>query len=116
MTFGEHIRTVREKRQREDRAFSLRMVASRTGVQPAYLCKLEFEQTPPPSEQTIRRLAADLEENADVLLAIAGKVSRDLQEIVIRRPRLMADLLRELDEAPDDMLTRITREVRAGVS
>ena len=116
MTFGEHIRTVREKRQRDDRAFSLRMVACRTGVQPAYLSQVEFEQTPPPSEQTIRRLATDLDEDADVLLALAGKLSRDLQEIVLRRPRLMADLLRELDDAPDDVLTRITREVRAGVS
>ena len=116
MTFGEHIRTVREKRQREDRAFSLRMVASRAGVQPAYLNEVEFEKIPPPSEQTIRRLAADLEEDADVLLALAGRVSRDLQEIVIRRPKIVADLLRTLDEAPDDVLTRITREVRAGVS
>ncbi len=116
MTFGEHIRTVREKRQRDDRAFSLRMVASRTGVLPAYLSQVEFEQTPPPSEQTIRRLATDLDQDADVLLALAGKLSRDLQAIVLRRPRLMADLLRELDDAPDDVLTRITREVRAGVS
>ncbi len=116
MTFGEHIRTVREKRQREDCTFSLRMVASRTGVQPAYLNKVECERTAPPPERTIRRLASDLEEDADVLLALAGKVSQDLQQIVIRRPRLFADLLRELDEAPDDMLTRITREVRAGVS
>ena len=116
MTFGEHIRTVREKRQREDRAFTLRMVASRTGVQPAYLNKIECEQTTPPTEQTVRRLAADLEEDADVLLALAGKVSRDLQEIVIRRPKLVADLLRVLDEAPDHVVARITREIRAGVS
>ena len=116
MTFGEHIRTVREKRQRENRAFSLRMVASRAGVQPAYLSKVEFEQTPPPSEPTIRRLAADLEEDADVLLALAGKVSQDVQEIVIRRPKIFADLLRSLDEAPDHVVTGITREIRAGVS
>ena len=116
MTFGEHIRTVREKRQREDRAFSLRMVACRAGVQPAYLSKVEFEQTPPPSEQTIRRLAADLEEDADVLLALAGRVSRDLQEIVLRRPKIFADLLRTLDEAPDHVVTQLTREARAGVS
>ncbi len=73
-------------------------------------------QTPPPPEQTIRRLATDLEEDADELLGLAGKVSRDLQEIVIRRPRIFADLLRTLDEAPDHVVTRITREVRAGAS
>ena len=49
-------------------------------------------------------------------VGLAGKVSRDLQEIVIRRPRIFADLLRTLDEAPDHVVMRITREVRAGAA
>ena len=112
--FGEYVRSVRERRRRDDPAYSVRQVARRIDVEPAYLSKIERAQTPPPSERIIRRLAAELEEDPDVLLAMAGKVSRDLQEIVRRRPRLFAALLRQLREAPDHALLRITREIRDG--
>lgn len=112
--FGGYVRSVRERRRRDDPAFSVRQVARRIDVEPAYLSKIERGQTPPPSERTIRRLAEELGEDADVLLAMAGKVSRDLQEIVRRRPRLFADLLRQLRTVPDHALLRITREVRDG--
>ena len=114
MAFGGHIREVRERRRREDPAFSLRQVAGRVGIEPAYLSKIERELTPPPSERTIRRLAKELDEDADVLLAMAGKVSQDLQEIVMRRPKLFADLLRQLREAPDHAVLRVAREIRDG--
>jgi hypothetical protein len=39
-------------------------------------------------------LAEDLEEDVDVLLAMGGKVSSDLQEIIKRRPELSAEPLR----------------------
>ncbi len=84
-------------------------------MEPAYLSKIERGVVPPPSEETIRRIAADLEEDPDVLLALAGKVSRDLQEIIIRRAPLFADLLRQLKKVPDHAVLRIVREVRDGV-
>jgi transcriptional regulator with XRE-family HTH domain len=114
MRFGEHIREVRERRRAEDRSYSVRQVAQRVGIEPAYLSKIERAQQPPPSEDTIRRLAADLGEDPDVLLALAGKVSRDLQEIIRRRPRLFAELLRELKEMPDHAIVRVVRELRDG--
>ena len=114
VAFGDYVRSVRERRRRDDPAFSVRQVARRVDVEPAYLSKIERGQTPPPSERTIRRLAEELGEDADVLLAMAGKVSRELQEIVRRRPRLFADLLRQLRTAPDHALLRITRDVRDG--
>ena len=112
--FGEYVRAVRERRREADRAFSVRQVAGRIKVEPAYLSKIERGQAPPPSERTIRRIAAELGEDADVLLAMAGKVSRDLQNIVLRRPRLFADLLRQLREAPDHAVLRVAREIRDG--
>lgn len=86
----------------------------RVGIEPAYLSKVERGQVAPPSEATIRRLAAELDEDPDLLLAMAGKVSRELQEIILRRPQLFADLLRQLRRAPDAALLRIVREVRDG--
>ena len=114
MTFGAYIRTARENLRGDDRAFSVRKVAQRIGVEPAYLSKIERGQTAPPSEAAIRRLADDLGEDPDLLLAMAGKVSSDLQRIILHRPRLFADLLRELKDAPDHAILRVAREVRDG--
>ena len=114
MTFGKHIRTVRERTRRGDAAFSVRQVAARVGVEPAYLSKIERDQVAPPSEATIRRLAEELGEDADVLLALAGKVSSDLRQIIVGRPKLFADLLRELKTLPDHAIVRLVREVRDG--
>ena len=113
-SFGEHTRAAREGLRAEDRRFSLRQVAMRIGVEPAYLSKVERGQTAPPSEATIRRLAQDLGEDADVLLALAGKVSSDLQAAIRKRPRLFADLIRQLNDAPDHAILRLVREVRDG--
>ena len=114
MTFGSHIREVREQRREADRRYSLRQVAHRINVEPAYLSKIERDQVPPPGEGTIRRLAGDLDLDVDVLLAMAGKVSSDLQEIIRKRPQLFAELLRELRRLPNKAILRVVREVRDG--
>ena len=50
----------------------------------------------------------------DLLLALAGKVSGDLQAIIRRRPALMAQLIRELKRVPNHAVLRVVREVRDG--
>ena len=112
--FGAHLRELREALRHSDRRYSVRQVAQRVGVQPSYLSKVERGEQPPPSEATIRALAADLGEDVDLLLALGGKVSAELQDIVRRRPRLFAQLIRELDQLPDHAVLRIVREVRDG--
>jgi transcriptional regulator with XRE-family HTH domain len=112
--FGTYIREVRESLRKTDRRFSLRQVAQRIDVQPAYLSQVERGNVAPPSEATIRRLAKDLGEDPDVLLALAGKVSKDLQEVIRRRPKLFAELLRSLRAAPNHAVLRVVREIRDG--
>ena len=68
----------------------------------------------PPSEEKILLLAKELGEDPDVLLAMAGKVSSDLLEIVRKRPKLFADLLRQLKSEPDNAILHIVREVNDG--
>jgi transcriptional regulator with XRE-family HTH domain len=114
MTFGGYVRQARERLRAEDKRFSVRQVAQRIGVEPAYLSKIERGDVAPPSEQTIRRLAGELGEDPDVLLALGGKVSSDLQAIIRARPHLFAELIRQLKEAPDDAILRVVREVRDG--
>jgi len=114
MTLGSYIREIRERHREEDKKYSLRQVAQRVGVEPAYLSKIERELVPPPSEDTIRKIAQDLGEDEDLLLAMAGKVSSDLQEIIRKRPQVFAELIRQLKKAPDKAILRIVREVRDG--
>ena len=112
--FGDYVRQRRETLRTTDRSFSVRQVAARIGVEPSYLSKVERGQEPPPSEQTVAALARELSEDPDVLLALAGKVSSDLMEIIRSRPQLFSQLIRQLKDMPDHAVLRLVREVRDG--
>jgi hypothetical protein len=47
-------------------------------------------------------------------LALAGKVSADLQQIIRKRPKLFAQLIRDLKNLPEHAVLRLVREVRDG--
>ena len=113
-SFGDYLRNAREQKRTSDSSFSVRQLAGRVGVQPSYLSKVERGEQPPPSEKTILALAAELDEDPDVLLALGGKVSVDLQAVILSRPKLFADLIRQLKDMPDQAVLRIVREVRDG--
>lgn len=83
-------------------------------MEPSYLSKVERGDQPPPSEEKIKALARELNDNPDVLLAMAGKVSTDLQEIIKQRPELFSQLIKELRGLPDHAVLKIVREVRDG--
>ncbi|MDA1261116.1 MAG: helix-turn-helix transcriptional regulator [Planctomycetota bacterium] len=112
--FGDYLRARRETLQTADPRFSIRQLASRLQVQPSYLSKVERNEQAPPSEATILALAAELGEDPDVLLALGGKVSAELRAVIMRRPKLFAALIRELETLPDHAVLRIVREVRDG--
>ncbi len=114
MAFGNYVREVRERLRRDDPAFSVRKVAQRISLEPAYLSKIERGQFAPPSEAAIRRLATVLGEDTDLLLAMAGKVSSDLRAIILTRPQLFAELIRQMRDVPDHTIVRVVREVRDG--
>jgi HTH-type transcriptional regulator, competence development regulator len=113
-SFGDFIRKTREALLENDPKFSLRKVAAAIGVEPSYLSKIERSEQPPPSERTILALARELNQDPDVLLALAGKVSGELQAIIRKRPALFAQLIRELKGMPDHAVLRLVREVRDG--
>jgi HTH-type transcriptional regulator, competence development regulator len=112
--FGSHARRSRERLLETDRHYSLRQVAARVGLEPAYLSKVERGEVPPPGEETIVRLADELGEDRDVMLALGGKVSSELRDIIKARPKLFAELLRQLKTAPDHAILRVVRQVRDG--
>jgi transcriptional regulator with XRE-family HTH domain len=114
MTFGEFIRLQRETLKSDDKRFSVRQVAKRVSLEPAYLSKIERDEVAPPSEGKIVAIAKELKEDPDLLLAMAGKVSSDLLDVIKERPQLFGDLIRELKSQPEHSILRLVREVRDG--
>jgi len=114
MNFGKLIRKSRLQAQSKDRNFSLRKTAERIGIQPSYLSKIERSELPPPGEDVICKLSKELNLDTDVMLAMAGKVSTELLEVIRSRPELFATLLRELKSVPDHAVLKLVREVRDG--
>lgn len=90
MKFGPHVREIREAR-----ALSLRGLARLIGVEPAYLSKIEREIFPPPSEALIVKIAAELGEDPDRLLALAGKIPSDVKDMIIQSEGQLAKKIRE---------------------
>jgi HTH-type transcriptional regulator, competence development regulator len=78
------------------------------------LSKVERGLEPPSGETTAIALARELQLDPDLLLAMAGKVSSELQNIIRNRPKLFAELIRALKDQPDHAVLRIVREVRDG--
>lgn len=111
MIFGNHTRLLRKQRHSVNGRYSIRQTAERIGVEPAYLGKIERGDASP-SEDLIRRMAADLGEDADLLLALAGQVAEDIRKIIVARPVLFAELIRGLSDAPDDKLMALVHKVR----
>ena len=112
--FGQYIREKRLSLQKTDKKFSLRQVAMRISIEPSYLSKLERGEQSYLSEEKIIALANELNEDTDVLLALIGKVSEDIQKIIRKRPQLFAQLIRELKNMPDNAVLKLVREVRDG--
>lgn len=113
-SFGSYIREKREALKKKDRRYSLRQVAMRVGIEPSYLSKVERGFPAPLSEARIRDLAEDLGENPDLLLALSGKVSADVQAVIRKRPELFAELIRQMKDMPENAILRLVREVRDG--
>jgi HTH-type transcriptional regulator, competence development regulator len=112
--FGNYIRNLREQKLETDRNFSLRQVAYRLEVEPSYLSKVERGIEANPSEQFIKKIAIEFNEDENVLLAMVGKVSLELRDIILSKPQIFSELLKSLKNSPDNAILRIVREVKDG--
>lgn len=112
--FGGYIRKLREEKYQHDKQFSLRQVAMRLGVEPSYLSKVERGDEANPSEAFIKKLASEFGQDENVLLAMVGKVSQELRDIIVKNPVVFAQLLKALKDSPEHAILRIVREVKDG--
>lgn len=72
----------------------------RCGVTAAYLSRVERGDVAPPGEETLIKLAHELGEDPDVMLAMAGKISADLRTAILARPQLLGR--KSVDRLPTD--------------
>jgi transcriptional regulator with XRE-family HTH domain len=105
--FGE---LLREKRVAK--GFSLRRFADLVGVSPTYLSQVEQGNVDPPTAERVTRIAELLEESADELVALAGRVPDDLPGIIRNQPTHMPELLREASGLTADQLRRLVEQAR----
>lgn len=112
--FGKVIRQLREERLKKNPAFTLRKFASMIGVSPTYLSKIERDEFPPPSEERIILMAKALGFDPDELLALAGKVGSDLTKVILKRPKVTADLLRMINTMKDTEIQKVIRKIEDG--
>ena len=102
--------TVRQERERLE--IGLREMAKKIGVSPTYLSKVERDQFPPPAEDKVIAIATVLGRDRDELLALAGKVSSDLTEIILSQPRGMASFLRSASGLTAEQMAQLEARAR----
>jgi transcriptional regulator with XRE-family HTH domain len=90
-SFGSRLRALREEKK-----FGLRELASKAGISPAFLSKVESGKEKPPAEGKLRALAKTLDYDPEVLMALAGRLPTDIVEIIQRHPSQYVALLRAL--------------------
>ena len=102
---GEYLISLRDARKQTDPTFSLRGVASKIGISPTYLSKIERGEQPA-SEKTIRKLAEVFGVSADEIFAHANRIDPDLEKTLASHeaPAQMAALLRRVATLPPDKL------------
>jgi len=91
-TFGQTLRTLRMAKD-----VTLRDMARRLELTPTYLSQVEQDKFSPPTEDRIKQMGQILglaQAQVDELVAMAGRVSKDLHDAVTEHPREMASFLR----------------------
>lgn len=92
-SFGE---TIRDLRVAQD--FGLRETASKVGISPAYLSRIERGRERPPRSEVIKELARVLAADPDVLFRLSSSTDPDIVGFLHDQPEVMK-LLRFIKDA-----------------
>ena len=87
------------RKERKQRKIGLREMARRIGMSPTYLSMIERGEFPAPAEDKVAAIAEIIGRDRDELLALAGRVSSDLETTIMANPRLMARLVRSISKS-----------------
>ena len=104
----------RIRRLRTEQKLGLRKFATKVGISPTYLSRIETsKERAPPAEEVIRKMATQLSDSFDELMTLAGRVSEESLNVIkadagmpeflrtVRERKLSAeDLMRLLPRSP----------------
>lgn len=91
--FGE---TIRDLRVAQD--FGLRETASKVGISPAYLSRIERGKERPPRPEIVKNLARVLAADPDVLFRLSSSTDPDIVDFLHEQPDVM-NLLRFIKDS-----------------
>ncbi|MBN1434638.1 helix-turn-helix domain-containing protein [Candidatus Fermentibacterales bacterium] len=94
--FGRRVRKLRKATR-----ISLRKFADQMEMSAAYLSRIETGKFPPPAEDKILAMADALGADRDELLALAGKVSSEVQQALVDNSGWLPILVRRLAGLPE---------------
>ncbi|MDD2324615.1 MAG: helix-turn-helix transcriptional regulator [Alphaproteobacteria bacterium] len=80
--------------RRIEKKLSQRSFAKAVGISSTYLSQIERGVLPPPANDKIMAIAKLLDENADELMLLAGRVPPDIQAIILKNPAEVCGFLR----------------------
>ncbi len=103
---GDRIRQLREEKRKTDPKFTGRQFSIALEISPTYLSKIETGDMPAGAE-LLKRIAALLDTDPDILLALGEKVDPDLNQIIVEKPQAMASFLRTASGLSDQQLTKL---------
>ncbi len=109
-TFGQALRALRMEKD-----VTLRDMARRLDVTPTYLSQVEQDKFNPPTEDRIKQISQVLDlpqEQVDELVAMAGRVSKDLHDAVKEHPREMATFLRTARGLTAEDIRKLTKRAQ----
>ena len=99
---GERIR-----RKRAEHKLGLRETATKVGISPTYLSRIEtMDEKTPPAEDVIRKVATLLSDDFDELMQLAGRVPEDVEDLIKGDPNMPAFLrtAKERNLSGDDLM------------
>ena len=94
------------------KGYSLRKFAGLIDISPTYLSQVEQGNVDPPTAERVQKMAEILNENADELIALAGRVPGDLHKIIQKQPTQMPELLREAKGLTADQMQVLIDQAR----
>jgi transcriptional regulator with XRE-family HTH domain len=93
MSFGEELRSLRELK-----GVSLRGLARKCEMSPAYLSRIENGKQGSPSASTIARLAAELGLDGDLMAIEAGKIPEWMKDLLLKEGAACLAAMREIEK------------------
>lgn len=91
---GERIR-----RKRAEQKLGLRETATKVGISPTYLSRIEtMDEKTPPAEDVIQKLATLLNDDFDELMQLAGRVPEDVEKLIKADPDMPVMLRRAREQ------------------